>query len=214
MKTERETRILQDATAEIRAEGSGRTVSGTALTFNSESNDLGGFTEIILPSAINGVLEKSDVLALLNHDLSRGVLARSSKGKGSLKLKADNRALSYSFQAPEFPLGNELIEGIKRGDIRGNSFSFAVKKGGDTWEKRNGKNIRTIKQFDQIFDISPCYRPAYNDTQIALRSLAEFEKQPKVTDNMTAKQREVWRDFQYLKAGYTKDFRGNWVKNK
>lgn len=204
----KEVRILQDNSAEIRAEGSGRTVSGTGVVFNSPSADLGGFIEIILPSAVNNVLNKSDILFLMNHQVERGCLARSSKGKGSLTLKADNKALNYSFQAPAFALGDELLENIKRGDIKGSSFSFAVAKGGDTWEKRDGKNIRTISQFDAIYDISAVYRPAYPDTQIALRSLAEFEKQPakrNITDDMTPSQRFEYEKFQDLKLKDDRD---------
>lgn len=61
-----------------------RTVEGYALVFNSESNDLGGFTEVIEPSSLEGVLERSDILCLLNHNEDRGVLARWNKGVGSL----------------------------------------------------------------------------------------------------------------------------------
>ena len=35
-----------------------RNVSGYAIVFNSESKDLGGFNEVILPSALEGVLER------------------------------------------------------------------------------------------------------------------------------------------------------------
>ena len=84
---------------EFRSEDS-RLVEGYASVFNSRSKDLGGFTEIIDPSAFEGVIEKSDVLALLNHDQDRGVLARSRKGVGSLTLNIDERGLYYSFEAP------------------------------------------------------------------------------------------------------------------
>jgi len=63
-----------------------RLVTGYAIVFNSDSNDLGGFTERINPNALNGVIEKSDVLCLLNHNEDKGVLARSNKGEGSLTL--------------------------------------------------------------------------------------------------------------------------------
>lgn len=164
---------------EFRSEES-RKVEGYASVFNSRSKDLGGFTEIIDPSAFEGVIERSDVLALLNHDQDRGVLARSRKGVGSLVLTIDERGLHYSFDAPHTALGNELIEGLKRGDISTSSFAFTVS--GEKWTKEeDGSYLRTITQIDKLFDVSPVYNEAYEDTTVALRSLdavrAEEEKE-------------------------------------
>ena len=164
---------------EFRSEES-RLVEGYASVFNSRSKDLGGFTEIIDPSAFEGVIERSDVLALLNHDQDRGVLARSRMGVGSLTLNIDERGLHYSFEAPHTALGNELIEGLKRGDISTSSFAFTVS--GEKWTKEeDGSYLRTITQIDKLFDVSPVYNEAYEDTTVALRSLdavrAEEEKE-------------------------------------
>ena len=67
---------LRNFNLEVRATST-RQVEGYALVFNKESNDLGGFTEVIEPTALENVLEKSDILCLLNHNEDRGVLARS-----------------------------------------------------------------------------------------------------------------------------------------
>ena len=151
-----------------------RKVEGYASVFNSRSKDLGGFTEIIDPAAFEGVIEKSDVLALLNHDKDRGVLARSRKGVGSLKLSLDERGLLYSFEAPNTALGDELVEGLKRGDITTSSFAFTVS--GEKWTKEeDGSYLRTITQIDKLFDVSPVYNEAYEDTTVALRSLEELK---------------------------------------
>jgi len=80
---------------ELRADGDKGIVEGYALLFNTLSRDLGGFVEEILPSAMNGVLEKSDVLAVLNHNENKGVFARSRYGKGSLHLEVDDKGLRY-----------------------------------------------------------------------------------------------------------------------
>ena len=155
---------------ELRAIGNSRQIEGYGIVFNKESRDLGGFKEIILPSAIEGVIEKSDILALMNHDISRGILARSSKGIGTLKLGVDSKGVRYAFKSPNTALGNELIEGILRKDIRGSSFAFSVSPDGEKWERRNdGSVIRTISKFKELFDMSPCYREAYQDTNVALR---------------------------------------------
>ncbi len=91
-----------------------RTVEGYALLFDTPSDGL-SFTEVIQRGALDGVLAKSDVFALLNHDQRRGILARSQNGQGSLTLSVDSKGLKYRFEAPKTVLGDELIENIRRG---------------------------------------------------------------------------------------------------
>lgn len=143
-----------------------RHISGYAIVFNSESRDLGGFKETISPTALDGVIENSDVLCLLNHSTERGVLARSKNGKGSLKLSIDAKGLKYEFDAPNTQLGDELIEGIKRGDISTSSFAFTIEK--DVWNEDYSK--RRIEKIKQLYDVSPVYQEAYEDTTVAIKS--------------------------------------------
>lgn len=153
-----------------------RLVSGYAIVFNSDSNDLGGFTERINPDALTGVVEKSDVLCLLNHNEDRGVLARSNKGEGSLTLEIDEIGLKYSFEAPNTALGDELLEGLRRGDITTSSFAFTVEK--DSWSKNeDGSYLRTINSISELFDVSPVYRAAYDATSVKVdaRGLDEIK---------------------------------------
>lgn len=175
--------MKKDTNKEIRyineiqsADSESRKVEGYALVFNSESEDL-GFIETIEPSAIDDeVIAKSDVFALMNHDNNRGILARSRRGKGSLKLTIDDRGLKYEFNAPKTTLGDELLEMLRRGDITSSSFAFTVATNGEVWEKRDGKYYRTIKKIDRLFDVSPVYNPAYNETTVACRSFDNIIK--------------------------------------
>ena len=142
-----------------------RMVEGYAIVFNTESRDLGGFTETIEPSALEGVLEMSDILCLLNHNEDKGVLARCNKGVGSLELEIDDKGLKYRFEAPHTTLGDELLEGLKRGDISASSFAFVV--GEDKWTKRgDGTYLRSIGKIKEMFDVSPVYRAAYDSTSV------------------------------------------------
>ena len=159
----------------------GRTVEGYAIVFASLSNDLGGFHEIISRSALDGIIEKSDVLCLLNHNEDKGVLARSNKGVGSLTLSIDDRGLKYSFEAPNTALGDELLEGLRRGDISTSSFAFTV--GSDSWEKReDGSYLRTINSIKELFDVSPVYQPAYSDTSVDTRGLDQLRDKEELED--------------------------------
>ena len=158
-------RELRSCNQELRVTPESRFVEGYAIVFNSESNDLGGFREIIDSRALDGVIGHSDILCLLNHNEDKGVLARSKYGEGSLTLEIDERGLKYRFEAPNTVLGDELLEGLKRGDITTSSFAFTVGK--DNWEKReDGSYLRTIVSIQELYDVSPVYRAAYDATSV------------------------------------------------
>ena len=156
-----------------------RHIEGYAIVFNSLSNDLGGFREIIEQGAITDELIKnSDILCLMNHDIKKGVLARSYQGRGSLKLEIDEHGLHYSFEAPKTALGDEVLEGIRRGDISKCSFAFVC--GEDNWTKdENGEYIRHVKKIKNLYDVSLVYHPAYEETEAIAdtRGLDELKAQ-------------------------------------
>ena len=146
-------------------------IEGLAIVFNSESNDLGGFIETIKPGAVRGA-DRSDVVALFNHDTNI-VLGRTDK---TLKLTVTKEGLRYRITPPKTQAAQDLLTSIKRGDVRGSSFGFTIARGGDVWEepKEDGEPwVRTITQFDKIFDVSPVVYPAYSetDTSVAKREL-------------------------------------------
>lgn len=156
-------------------EAESRRVEGYALLFDTKSDGL-KIEEIVERGSLDGVIEKSNIFALLNHDDKRGILARSKKGKGTLTLTVDTKGLKYSFDAPKTALGDELLEYIRRGEITESSFSFMVAE--DLWEKKNdGTWKRTIKKFDEIFDVSPVYDAAYSKTSVSLRGKEQAEKE-------------------------------------
>jgi HK97 family phage prohead protease len=171
---EKEIRTFEIVDCDLRATRRGRTIEGLGIVYNKLSQDLGGFREIIKPEAINGVLENSDILVLMNHDESRGVLARSTNGQGSMEAQNTNTGVKYVFEAPDTSLGEEALSGVRRGDIRASSFAFTIAEDGDKWEKQQDETyLRTITKFDKIFDFSLVYRPAYQDTSVAVRSLVD-----------------------------------------
>ena len=154
-----------------------RILSGYAAVFNSESKDLGGFTEMISPTAFEGVIERSDVFAVLDHDRNK-VLARSKMGKGSLELNIDEKGLQFRFESPNTTLGNDVLSMVKRGDLTDASFCFTVED--ESWQKReDGSYLRTINKIGDLFDVSVCYNGAYPEsyTEVALRSLDKFKEE-------------------------------------
>ena len=178
MENKREIRSTVNS-ATVDAES--RMVEGYALLFNTPSDNL-DFIEVIDRGALNGVIESSDVFALVDHNQNRGVLARSKNGVGTLKLEVDERGLKYSFEAPKTALGDELLENLRRGEIDQSSFSFTV--GESDWEDAGGGVYkRTIRKINKLYDVSPVYTAAYSATTVYARGaeqanseLQEFRK--------------------------------------
>lgn len=168
-----EKREIRNTSYEVTVDNESRTVEGYAMLFDTPSTGL-SFTEVIERGALDGVLAKSDVFALLNHNQNRGILARSNKGKGSLMLTVDQKGLKYRFEAPNTPIGEELLENLKRGEIDSSSFAFTVEK--DTWERgSDGKTKRTIQKIAELYDVSPVYNAAYSKTSVYKRGMEDLE---------------------------------------
>lgn len=152
-----------------------RTISGYAAVFDSDSEDM-GFIERLDKHCFDGVIEKSDVVALYNHSEAPGVLARSVNGEGTLKLEVDERGLRCEFEAPNTQLGNDMIESVERGDIRGMSFAFTVAE--DNWEHDDKDNYRrTIVKVSRLYDVSLVVTPAYSATSVETKGLDELKAQ-------------------------------------
>ena len=164
---------------ELRDEPESRHIEGYGSVFNERSLDLGGFVEMIAPGAFDGVIERSDVKCYLDHNPGKGILARSRNGKGSLSLIVDEKGLKYSFDAPKTNLGDEVVEGIKRGDYSQSSFAFTVDD--EIWTKEaDGTYLRTITKIGGLYDVSIVANPAYEGTSVALRSLDAFKAQEEI----------------------------------
>lgn len=166
-------------------EENGRTIQGRAIVFESLSNDLGGFKEIIKRGAISQELvDSSDVFARTNHS-DDYILARCNKGKGSLQLELREDGLYYSFEAPNTEKGNELVEHIRRGEISQSSFAFMVSQEPDAerWTKIDGVTVREIYKISYLGDVAPVFTPAYSETSVSLRALDKAkemnEEEPK-----------------------------------
>ena len=161
----------------------GKTISGYAIVWNSPSKDLGGFTEIVTPKALDGV-DLSDVLMLNNHDYSQ-VLA--SVKAGTLTLETDDKGLHFTAQLPNTSFANDVYEEVQSGNVDSCSFGFDSDDDTDEWTKDDGGNItRTINQVKSLFDVSVVAVPAYDDTnvQVDTRSYEKFINQEKEPDNM------------------------------
>ena len=196
-----DTKHIEIRKAEI-SSASGRTVSGYAVRFESESVNM-GFVEIIHRGAITDeTIKSSDVFALLNHN-ENTVLARCNRGTGSLTLKVDNDGVFYEFEAPNTANGEELLEHIKRGEISQSSFAFTVstEDGAEKWTKRSdGIIVREIFKIERLYDISPVYQPAYTETTCSKRAQEKFSELKNMEDNKDLHNDADLQEIELLKA--------------
>ena len=153
-----------------RAEDDNNRIEGVAVVFEQWSEDLGGFREKIARGALDGVIERSDVFALLDHDRRKGILGRCKYGdQRSLNLEVQDDGLHFALNLPNTPVGEETRSGLERGEIDGSSFAFTVLE--DQWERVGDEYQRTITKIDELYDVSPVYSPAYSQTTCDLRGL-------------------------------------------
>lgn len=134
---------------------------GHAAVFDRESEDLGGFREVIARGAFRKALDgNQDTVALFNHDPNY-VLGRTTNN--TLDLREDPRGLHAYFQAPDTQYARDLREVVKRGDVSQMSFAFTVAK--DDWQEReDGTVMRRVLEVDRLYDVSLVTTPAYPQT--------------------------------------------------
>ncbi len=138
---------------ELRANPENRLIEGVAIPFNVQSPNREGFRESIAPEAVEGVIEKSDILMLYNHDADKGFLARSNKGKGSLVIDVQPDGVHFAFEAKHDNLSNYVYERLLAGELNETSWAFTVAE--DVWKKgEDGVYDRTITKFDRLYDFS------------------------------------------------------------
>lgn len=154
--------------------GEGRTISGYAIVWDVESRVLwdfdGDFIEIIERGAVdNALIASSDVKALYNHSDNQ-LLARSVNGSGTLRLSIDDHGLRFEFDAPNTSLGNDVLELVRRGDLRGCSFAFRTDSKNVSYSHRDGVRLRRVKRLLALRDVSVVVEPAYTQTSVDARS--------------------------------------------
>jgi len=158
---------VRSRVTEVRAleDEAGRWIVGYGLVFNEWSQDLGGFVERVLPGACDGAIN-ADLVVCGNHD-SNNVLGRVSAG--TVMVTVDTRGVEYRALVNESdPIAVAFYERVKRGDIKGSSFSFWVER--DRWYVEDGATKRDILAFRAIDEMGPVTFPAYLQTSSEARA--------------------------------------------
>lgn len=159
------------------AQGESRTITGTAIVFNAESEVLDDwgyrFREVIKPEACTmEFLNSQDIKLNMLHDRDL-TLARCNKGTGSLRLSVDEKGVNFEFEAPKCDIGDRCLEMVRRGDYSGCSFEFWPEDY-DVEEREGGKDVKiTHKKFRALTALTIGMDPAYKQTSVNARELYE-----------------------------------------
>lgn len=157
------------------AQGESRTITGTAIVFNAESEVLDDwgyrFREVIKPEACTmEFLNSQDIKMNMLHDRDL-TLARCNKGTGSLRLSVDEKGVNFEFEAPKCDIGDRCLEMVRRGDYSGCSFEFWPEDY-DVEEREGGKDVKiTHKKFRALTALTIGMDPAYKQTSVNAREL-------------------------------------------
>ena len=174
------------------AQGESRTIEGTAIVFNAESEILDDwgkrFREVIKPEACTmEFLNSQDIKLNLLHEREMSI-ARANKGAGNLKLSVNGRGVNFTFEAPRCDLGDRALELIRAGVYSGCSFEFFPQDYEVT--ERGDEVLITHTKFRAITALTIGMDPAYKQTSINARELYKLTPSGKAEEAARAKARE------------------------
>ena len=168
---------------ELRSENGGRHISGKAISFDTQSNDI-GFIEILHRGCITQeLIDSSNIVFLYNHDYNQ-VIARANKGKGTLNIDLRDDGVYFDLEVPNTTMGNDLLENIRLGNITQCSFGFnyANEEGAYKDEKIGDVWYRNVYKIGELYDLSAVTYPAYDDTYVNARMQERSKMEDKLKE--------------------------------
>ena len=140
-------------------------IEGYFAVYNSIYQLWEGATESIAPGAFDNTIS-GDIRALINHDTTL-VLGRTTAG--TLELKTDSRGLFGRIRInPKDTDAMNLHARVERGDVTQCSFGFFIISE-ETDYRADGSIHWTLTEVE-LFEVSCCTFPAYEETSIKARA--------------------------------------------
>ena len=180
---QRTNRQMRTASTEFqtRDDNGNLSIEGYFAVFNSIYQIAPGLSESIAPGAFDNTLS-GDIRALINHDTTL-VLGRTKAN--TLQLRTDAHGLWGHIDInPNDTDAMNLYNRVQRGDVDQFSFGFNILNE-ETDFREDGSVHWTIKEVE-LFEVSPCTFPAYEETNIAART--------KERDELLKRKSEAWKE--------------------
>ena len=181
---------------EVRAkrdEQHGTYLEGTPIVYDVWT-DLGWYDEQIQRGALDNT-DLTDVRFLINHNTDMIPLARSRNNNenSTMQMTVDEGGMNIrvNLDVENNSDARSLYSAVERGDIDGMSFMFVVD--GELWEEEESDHPkRTITDIEKVFEVSAVTFPAYEQTSISARGLADALESAKASlESVRAEKRAI-----------------------
>ncbi len=136
----------------------GRRIRGV-IPFGVQSRDLGGFREVIEPTALRGA-NLDDLVCRVDH-------AGVPLGRFPSTLQMEERSDGAHWSIDPPASRQDIVEAVERGDLRAGSWRMVVAQ--DHWIG----DVRHVDQIRELRDVSIVTNPAYPAAAVELRSHPE-----------------------------------------
>ena len=179
----------------------GKFIEGRAIVYNQRAN-LGWYDEIIAQDALKDT-DLRDVRLLINHNTDMIPLARSrnNNANSTMQLIVDENGLGIraNLDVENNADAKALYSAIERSDINQMSFMFVVDS--DKWDDVESDHpTRTITGIKRVMEVSAVIFPAYTQTSLQARGLADALDSAKASlESAKAEAREVERKKQKIR---------------
>lgn len=189
---------------EIKAENDenrGDYLEGRAIVYD-EATNMGWYEETISKGALDET-DLKDVRLLVNHNTDMIPLARSRNNtpNSTMQLMPDDygMVIRANLDTENNADAKSLYSATNRGDISGMSFMFVVSE--DRWEDVDtDMPKRFITGIKRIMEVSACTFPAYAQTSLEARGLADALENAKASlENERAKRNAIEAQKQKIK---------------
>ena len=179
----------------------GKYIEGRAIVYNQRTN-LGWYDEIIASDALKDT-DLRDVRLLVNHNTNMIPLARSRNNNenSTMQLTVDEEGMTIraNLDVENNADAKALYSAIDRRDITNMSFMFVVDR--DSWDDLESDHpTRTITGIKRVMEVSAVIFPAYTQTSLQARGLADALDSAKASlESAKAEAREIERKKQKIR---------------
>ena len=175
-------------------ENHGNILEGIPILYDTET-DIGGLWREIIDRGALDQADLKDVRFLVNHDIDSIPLARSRNNNENstmqMTVEEDGLHIRVNLDIENNSEARSLYSAVDRGDIDGMSFMFVVD--GEKWEEEESEHPkRTITDIEKVFEVSAVTFPAYEQTSISARGLADALESAKASlESVRAEKRAI-----------------------